>query len=121
MNILGYSGLDASVRFAQSDTDLRSGEERMVQGLDSAAVLLVDGRIVAAAEEERFTFEKHTGAFPCESIRYCLNEAGISLKHIDRVAHGFDYSRYAGMVGKGRRYELVLDPARQKDLWRDRM
>jgi carbamoyltransferase len=121
MNILGYSGLDASVRYAELDPDLRRGEERMVQGLDSAAVLLVDGRIVAAAEEERFSFEKHTGAFPRQSILYCLKEAGISPKQIDRVAHGFDYSRYAGIVGKGPRYDLVLDPARQKELWRDRM
>jgi carbamoyltransferase len=121
MNILGYSGLDASVRFAQSDPDLRSGEERMVQGLDSAAVLLVDGRIVAAAEEERFSFEKHTGAFPRQSILYCLKEAGISPRQIDRVAHGFDYGRYTGIVGKGRRYDLVLDPARQQELWRDWM
>jgi carbamoyltransferase len=121
MNILGYSGLDASVRYAELDPGLRSGEERMVQGLDSAAVLLVDGRIAAAAEEERFSFEKHTGAFPRQSILYCLKEGGLSPKQIDRVAHGFDYSRYTGMVGKGRRYDLVLDPARQKELWRDRM
>jgi carbamoyltransferase len=121
MNILGYSGLDASVRFAESDPDLRSGEERMVQGLDSAAVLLVDGRVVAAAEEERFSFEKHTGAFPRQSILYCLKEAGISPKQLDRVAHGFDYGRYAEIVGKGRRYDQVLDPARQRELWRDRI
>lgn len=92
----------------------------MVQGLDSAAVVLVDGRIVAAAEEERFSFEKHTGAFPRQSILYCLEQAGISLQEIDQVAHGFDYSRYA-QAGLGRRYDQVFDPARQKELWRDRM
>ena len=48
MIVLGYSGLDASVRYAKRDPDLRPGEERIVQGLDSAAAILVDGRIVAA-------------------------------------------------------------------------
>jgi carbamoyltransferase len=52
---------------------------------DSAASLLVDGRLVAAAQEERFTREKHDSAFPSESIRYCLREAGLSLDEIDYV------------------------------------
>jgi len=60
MIVLGYSGLDASVRYARRDPDLLPGEERIVQGLDSAAAILVDGRIVAAAAEERFGTEKHT-------------------------------------------------------------
>src|SRR5262249_10513629 len=91
MIVLGYSGLDASVRYARQDPDLRPGEERMVQGLDSAAALLADGRIIAAAAEERFGTEKHTNAFPQEAIQYCLNEAGISMGDVDVVAHGFDY------------------------------
>ena len=44
---------------------------------DSAACLLVDGRIVAAAQEERFTRKKHDERFPSHAVAYCLKEAGI--------------------------------------------
>lgn len=53
---------------------------------DSAAALVQDGRIVAAAQEERFTRRKHDAAFPANAIAYCLREAGISLNHLDHVA-----------------------------------
>ena len=52
---------------------------------DSAACLLKDGVIVAAAQEERFTRIKHDDAFPQNAIRYCLAEAGISPSQIDHV------------------------------------
>lgn len=52
---------------------------------DSAATLLVDGAIVAAAQEERFTRKKHDAAFPANAIAYCLDEAGLSLDEIDYV------------------------------------
>ena len=44
---------------------------------DSAAALVVDGRIVAAAQEERFTRIKHDPAFPRQAVAYCLREAGL--------------------------------------------
>jgi carbamoyltransferase len=53
---------------------------------DSAAVLLKDGHIVAAAQEERFTRKKHDAAFPRQAIEYCLREAGINAGQIDIVA-----------------------------------
>ncbi|MCA9149953.1 MAG: carbamoyltransferase [Planctomycetales bacterium] len=52
---------------------------------DSAAALLVDGRIVAAAQEERFTRKKHDAAFPAQAIDYCLHEAGIDASDLDYV------------------------------------
>jgi len=52
---------------------------------DSAAALLEDGRIVAAAQEERFTRKKHDARFPLHAIRYCLTEGGIALGDLDRV------------------------------------
>ncbi len=52
---------------------------------DSAAALLVDGRIVAAAQEERFTRKKQDARFPSLAIAYCLQEAGIKLDKIDYV------------------------------------
>ncbi len=53
---------------------------------DSAAALIEDGRIVAAAQEERFTRKKHDAAFPRHAIRYCLHEAGVELDRVDHVA-----------------------------------
>ncbi len=52
---------------------------------DSAAALVVDGRIAAAAQEERFTRKKQDSRFPALAIGYCLDEAGIGLSEIDRV------------------------------------
>ena len=52
---------------------------------DSAAALIEDGRIVAAAQEERFTRKKHDASFPLSAIAYCLAEAGSTLAGIDRV------------------------------------
>ena len=47
---------------------------------DSAAALVVDGAIVGAAQEERFTRKKHDAGFPANAISYCLEEAGISFE-----------------------------------------
>ena len=52
---------------------------------DSAAALIVDGNIIAAAQEERFTRKKHDAAFPEHAIKYCLEEAKCSLDDIDYV------------------------------------
>ena len=53
---------------------------------DSAAALIVDGKIIAASQEERFTRIKHDYNFPIEAIKFCLDEAGISEKDIDYIA-----------------------------------
>jgi carbamoyltransferase len=52
---------------------------------DSAAALIDDGRIVAAAQEERFTRRKHDAAFPHNAIAYCLAEAGVTADKLDHV------------------------------------
>jgi len=52
---------------------------------DSAASLVCDGEIIAAAQEERFTRIKHDHGFPANAIRYCLKEAGITIDHLDYV------------------------------------
>jgi len=53
---------------------------------DSAAALIEDGRIVAAAQEERFTRKKYDSGYPANAIDYCLAEAGIRLADVDHVA-----------------------------------
>lgn len=52
---------------------------------DSAACLVVDGEIVAAAQEERFTRKKHDSGFPVSAINYCLSEARICLPEVDYI------------------------------------
>ena len=53
---------------------------------DSAAALVVDGEIVAAAQEERFTRKKHDPDFPAKAVEYCLREAGLKPADLDYVA-----------------------------------
>src|SRR5690349_5848713 len=53
---------------------------------DSAAALVMDGDIVAAAQEERFTRKKHDPDFPAQAIDYCLKEAGLSPEELSYVA-----------------------------------
>jgi len=52
---------------------------------DSAAALLIDGEIIAAAQEERFTRNKHDPSYPSEAINYCLTEANLSFDQIDYI------------------------------------
>ena len=53
---------------------------------DSAAALVVDGEVIAAAQEERFTRKKHDAGFPHEAIAYVLKEGGLTLSQVDHVA-----------------------------------
>lgn len=57
---------------------------------DSSAAIFVDGKMIAAIEEERFRRVKHWAGFPNLSIRFCLEEAGIDLKDVDHIAIGRD-------------------------------
>jgi carbamoyltransferase len=52
---------------------------------DSAACVVVDGKIMAATQEERFTRDKHTSDFPIQSIKYCLEETGLSIDELDAI------------------------------------
>src|SRR5204862_1564484 len=53
---------------------------------DASACIVVDGKLVAAAEEERFRRIKHWAGFPSAAIRYCLDEAGVELDGVDHIA-----------------------------------
>src|SRR5206468_8468510 len=71
----------------------RRGDRRMTMDIlgisayyhDSAACLLRDGTIIAAAQEERFTRKKHDARFPRHAVRYCLREGGVSLPQLRHV------------------------------------
>jgi carbamoyltransferase len=95
MKIIGISGLANSESYKRARyPDIDPSEHRIRQGLDSAAALVCDGEIIAAAAEERFTGEKQTGAFPVRAIQYCLAEQGLQIDGIDAFAHAFDYAPY---------------------------
>ena len=85
---------------------------------DSAACLVLDGKLVAAAQEERFTRKKHDEEFPHHAVTYCLREAGLALSDLDYV--GFydkplkKFERilesYLGVAPKGLRSFLTAMP-----------
>ena len=54
---------------------------------DSAAALVIDGQVISAAQEERFSRRKHDAGFPFEAIRFCLAEAGLSISDLDAVTY----------------------------------
>jgi carbamoyltransferase len=57
---------------------------------DSSAALVRDGRLIAAAEEERFRRVKHWAGFPSQAVAYCLREAGARLSDVDHIAFNQD-------------------------------
>ena len=54
---------------------------------DSAATLVIDGEIIAAAQEERFSRKKHDSRFPLNAIRYCLESQNVDLRNIDSIVY----------------------------------
>src|SRR5437667_414821 len=75
-------------------------------GKNPGACLLRDGRLVAFAEEERFTrFKGSHGFFPGRSVEYCLQEAGLRLGEVDRIAFAWDAGKYP--------YHMLASLARQ--------
>ena len=98
MKVIGMSGLHNSVEFKKRELpNLSPRDLRIVQGLDSAAVLVTHQGVVAPAAEERFSREKGTGAFPVGAIQYCLRAGGLTLGDIDYVAHGFYYEPFRSL------------------------
>lgn len=79
---------------------------------DTAAALLADGKVVAFAEEERFRREKHTTAFPEQSIAWCLREAGATVNDLSGV--GFYWRPWEGLARRAWQTFLGLP-----DTWRN--
>jgi carbamoyltransferase len=91
--ILGISGFEGAIPFKKAHwPNLEEREYRISQGHDSAAALFVDGKLIAAAAEERFSRKKHTGDFPIGAISYCLAEGRVALSDVDEIAHSFDFA-----------------------------
>ncbi|RZJ10482.1 MAG: carbamoyltransferase [Rubrivivax sp.] len=86
---------------------------------DSAAALVLDGQVVAAAEDERFTRIKHgkrplpftAWELPYNAIDYCLREAGITLAEVSHVAYSYDPQLFLGDRAADQRFTLPLQPS----------
>lgn len=120
MNIIGYSGLHHSVQFKKQRLPLLLAREyRISQGFDSAAALVSDAGVMAAAAEERFIREKGTNLFPSHAIQYCLDLAGMNPEQVDYIAHGFSYqsvkAAYESDEFLQKQYAAVYDPERQME------
>src|SRR5262245_55626435 len=61
---------------------------------DAAAAIVRDGKLIAAVEEERFNRFKHAAGFPEQSIKYCLDAAGIGVEELDHVGISRDPSAH---------------------------
>ena len=61
---------------------------------DAAAAVILDGQLIAAAEEERFNRCKHCAGFPAEAVRYCLEAAGVSVSEVDHIGISRDPSAH---------------------------
>jgi carbamoyltransferase len=94
VKVLGISGLSNSADYKRCHGNPAPEELRIRQGLDAAAALVIDGEIVAAAAEERFTGDKQTGSFPIGAIKYCLSDHHLHIDQIDEIVQSFDFSPY---------------------------
>src|SRR5260370_14157821 len=86
---------------------------------DSSACVVIDGKMVAAAEEERFRRVKHWAGFPAEAIRYCLREAGVGLSDIRHLAINQDskanlWKKVGYLLSARPDLSMVLDRIRNK-------
>ncbi|MFP5206977.1 MAG: carbamoyltransferase [Acidobacteriota bacterium] len=117
MKVIGISGLENSMSFKRARfPGLDEREYRIAQGMDAAAALVVDGKLVAAAEQERFSGKKHTGDFPVDAIRFCLAAGGLTLDDIDEIAHGFDYAPYRDLYRQDEVSKCLYDQVFAKEV-----
>ena len=91
---------------------------------DAAAAIVVDGKLIAAAEEERFRRIKHWAGFPTEAIRYCLSEAGISIHDVDHVAVSRDpkahfWKKVVFALGHRPKWSYLADRMRNRSRVKD--
>lgn len=92
---MGIAGLANVSRFLERHfPEQMEQESRVVQGMDAAAALLQDGKVIAAASQERFDRVKKSGAFPFQAVEYCLDAAGATLDDVEHVCGNFDFGRY---------------------------
>ncbi|MET7641810.1 carbamoyltransferase C-terminal domain-containing protein [Streptomyces sp. NPDC005438] len=92
MIVLGCNGFTRGAEVFADKFGAVGIEKHYVLGHDAGAALLVDGKLVAAVEEERLNREKKTSDFPFQAVNWCLEEAGIEFSDIDLIAVPWNFS-----------------------------
>ena len=92
MIVLGYNGFSKSAEIFGRLFRATGIDRHLLYGHDSSVALVIDGQLVAAAEEERFNRQKKTSQFPIHAMRWCLDQAGISLKDVDTFAFSWKFT-----------------------------
>ena len=113
MRILGIGGLAGAKAFKRLNwPNLDDREYSVAPGLDAAAALVINGELVATANEESFSRSVHTTEFPAKAIKFCLSAKNLVPEEIDALVHCFDYSDYKELYLVGKRsselYRTVL-------------
>jgi carbamoyltransferase len=113
MRILGIGGLAGARAFKRLNwPNLDDREYSVAPGLDAAAALVINGELVASANEESFSRSVHTAEFPAKAIKFCLSAKNLVPEEIDALVHCFNYSDYEELYLVGKRsselYRTVL-------------
>ncbi|MFD4736161.1 carbamoyltransferase [Streptomyces virginiae] len=92
MIVLGCNGFTRGAEVFAEQFGAVGTEKHYVLGHDSGAALLVDGKLVAAVEEERLNREKKTSDFPFHAVQWCLDQAGMEFSDIDLIAIPWNFT-----------------------------
>lgn len=92
MIVLSFNGFSKASACFGIHFNARGIDRNRLAGHDAAAALFIDGKLIAAAEEERFSRVKKTSTFPKQAIEYCLREGNLSLRDVDYIAFPWDFS-----------------------------
>ncbi|MEU9572483.1 carbamoyltransferase C-terminal domain-containing protein [Streptomyces massasporeus] len=93
MIVLGYNGFGKSAEIFGRLFRATGIDRHLLYGHDSSAALVIDGKLVAAVEEERLNREKKTSSFPVNAMRWCLDSAGITFDDVDTFAFSWQFSQ----------------------------
>ncbi|GGO10206.1 nodulation protein NolNO [Microbispora rosea subsp. aerata] len=107
MIVLGCNGWTRGAEIFAEHYGAVGIEKHYVLGHDAGASLLVDGKLVAAVEEERLNRQKKTSDFPLNAVRWCLEFAGVKFSDIDLIAIPWNFS---GEVFDGVLFDLASTP-----------
>ena len=88
---LGISGLANISDFFKKQGFNKSLQNGIIQGSDTAACLMINGKVIAATAQERFNAEKKTTAFPYDAIDFCLDAAQITFAELSVINFGFKF------------------------------
>ena len=118
MIVLGCNGFTRGAEICAEHFGSVGIDRHYIIGHDAGASLLVDGKLVAAVEEERLNREKKTSDFPFNSVKWCLEYAGIQFSDIDRIAIPWNFSTEVFDMVMSGITSTPMEPSEKADLVR---